>query len=237
MASVKQRRGWLAGAGIALGMLIGMLGSAGCNIVAPIGVLLHGPEKVPAQFTLPRERSIVVFVDDRLSRLPRRPLRTTIADQITSKLLENKLSDSIIDSRAAEAAVQREKPSEPMSVTEIGRSVQADLVLHVMIDSFGLSPDSVTFSPGARVTVRVTDTATDARLWPVEDVSVPLDRRPKGYSLEVNPRTPTSKPPGSASEVAQAEIDLAKIVGSAVAELFYDEVKMDSSRVNRGSAQ
>lgn len=233
MSSAKCWLGCMAG--ICMGCAV--LAIAGCNIVAPIGILLHGPEKVDRQFTLPRERSIVVFVDDRLSRLPRRPLRTTIADQVTSKLLENKVCETIIDSRAAEGAVQREKPSEPMSVTEIGRSVQADLVVHVMIDSFGLSPDGVTYSPGAKVTVRVTDTASDSRLWPTEDTSVPLDKRAKGYELVVNPRTPASKSPSSASEIAQAEIDLAKIVGSAVAELFYDEVKMDSSRLNRGNAQ
>lgn len=209
----------------------------GCNILGPLGVLVHGPEKMPRQYTLPQERSLVVFVDDRLSRLPRRPLRTTMADQITSKLLENKVSQTIVEARAAEAAVQREKPTEPMSVTEIGRSVKADVVLHVMVDSFTLSPDGVTFSPQARVFVRVTDTAADARLWPEEDPNLPAAKRPKGYEVFVQPRTPSSKPPESASEMAQAEMDLAKIVGTAVAELFYDETVKDSSRINRGNVQ
>jgi len=222
----------------AVGLLGGsMLMHAGCNIVAPIAILVNGPEKLDRQFTLPRERSVVVFVDDRLSRLPRRPLRTTIADQITNKLVESKVCENIIESRAAEAAVQREKPTEPMSVTEIGRSVQADVVVHVIIDSFTLSPDGVAFSPAARVFVRVTDTAADARMWPVEDPAIPANKRPKGYELVVAPRTPTSKPPASNSEMAQAEIDLAKIVGTAVAELFYDETIKDSSRINRGNAQ
>ncbi len=209
----------------------------GCNIVAPIGVLLHGPEKVPRQFTLPQERSLVVFVDDRLSRLPRRPLRSTMADQITTNLLENKVSTTIIESRAAEAAVQREKPTEPMSVTEIGRSVKADVVLHVMVDGFTLSPDGVTFSPQGKVFVRVTDTAADVRLWPAEDPNLPPSKRPKGYEVVVAPRIPSSKPPASSGEIAQAEIDLAKIIGTAVAELFYDETVKDSSRLNRGNAQ
>jgi hypothetical protein len=218
-------------------LVCGALLLSGCNILGPIGLLVHGPEKMPRQYTLPQERSLVVFVDDRLSRLPRRPLRTTLADQITSKLLENKVSTTIIDSRAAEAAVQREKPTEPMSVTEIGRSVKADVVLHVMVDGFTLSPDGVTFSPQARVFVRLTDTAADARLWPEEDANLPASRRPKGYEVVVQPRTPSSKPPETASEMAQAEIDLAKIVGTAVAELFYDETVKDSSRINRGNVQ
>jgi len=219
-------------------LLVGMGGTlASCNIVAPIGVLLHGPEKVPKQFELPRERSLVVFVDDRLSRLPRRPLRSTIADQITTKLLENKVTTTIINSRSAEAAVQREKPTEPMSVTEIGRSVQADVVLHVMVDAFALSPDGVTYSPGSRVFIRVTDTAADVRLWPTEDTNLPASKRPKGYEVVVEPRTPSSKPPSTSSEIAQAEMDLAKIVGTAVAELFYDETVKDPSRINRGNVK
>lgn len=233
MANLKTWLGICTGIALAGGIAL----SAGCNIVAPIGVLIHGPEKVDRQFTLPQDRSLVVFVDDRLSRLPRRPLRSTIADQITGKLLENKVSENIIESRAAEAAVQREKATEPMSVTEIGRSVKADMVLHVMIDSFSVMPDGVTFSPIARVFVRVTDTAADSRMWPPEDVNLPPSKRPKGYELTVQPRIPASKAPTSSSEMAQAEIELAKYVGTAIAELFYDETVKDSSRLNRGNAQ
>ncbi len=51
----------------------------GCNILGPAILLVEGPPKVQAQFTLEKKRPTVVFVDDRASVLPRRALRQQIA--------------------------------------------------------------------------------------------------------------------------------------------------------------
>ncbi len=69
----------LAGAGLFLGS---------CNIVAPIGYILNGPEKVPKLFELDPKLVTVVFIDDsRGSVLPSRAVRIKIGETAENVLL------------------------------------------------------------------------------------------------------------------------------------------------------
>ncbi|MGH7245079.1 MAG: hypothetical protein ACREJD_16810 [Phycisphaerales bacterium] len=209
----------------ALGLLAGMMliPVSGCNIVGPAFYFIHGPEKTPASFTLDRKRSTVVFVDDQNSILPRRSLRMEIAAAATELIQSEKLVDDVIDSRSAIIAATRDRDSEPMSVVGVGRAVKANVVIYVAIDAFSLSSSGVAYAPVARVRVKVLDAENDKRLWPAETL-------PDGAPLNVNMHEHTGARPSSGAQVAQAESELAKETGVAVAELFFEH---EAKRPNR----
>ena len=201
---------------------------SGCNIVGPIGVLLSPPPKVPKVYELPKAAIGVIFVDDRDNKLPRRMLKQTIGAEATVRLLSAQVMANLVDPKAAQTVAGQEKPGEPMNVTNIGRGAKADVVIWVAVDSFTLSPDGQTYSPGATLRIKVIDAAGDVKLWPEEK---------GGYKLSVVPAAKSAAIPRSIGEVQKAEQVLAELVGAAVAELFYDEKVLDSSRLHGPTGQ
>lgn len=191
------------------------LSMSACNIVGPAYYFIHGPEKVPAAFTLDRKRTTIVFVDDQNSVLNRRNLRLEIASSATETIQREKLVDDMLDGRAAIIAATRDRDGEPMSVTDIGRATKADIVIHVIVDGFTLSVDGVSYTPAASVRVKVIDAKDDKRIWP----AAALD---KGAPVTVTLFEKAQNPPTTAGAVAQAENELASEVGKAVAELFFE---------------
>ncbi|MBX3381466.1 MAG: hypothetical protein KF805_15330 [Phycisphaeraceae bacterium] len=214
----------LARTGLGLGIGCLLIPVSGCNIVGPAYYFIHGPEKTTAVFTLDPKRSTVVFVDDQNSVLPRRNLRMEIAASATELIQTEKLVEDVIDSRGAIVAATRDRDSEPMSVVAVGRAVKAQVVIYVAIDAFSLSSGGVAYAPIARVRVKVMDAENDTRLWP------PMQQFPEGAPLNVNMFEKARGQPQSPAQVAQAEIELAKETGVAIAELFFDHEKKRPNR-------
>lgn len=202
-------------------VLLAAIAPAGCNVVGAAFYVVHGPEKVRKEYDLDRNRPTVVFVDDLNSVLPRRALRQTLADQIQNELLAKKVLTDVIDARSALNAALREKPDEPMRIVDLGRAVQADVVIYVAVEGFTLSEDGQSYAPAASLRVMVTDARADKRLWPQD---------PAGRELLVRmPLTPGDVP-RSHGAIIEAENRLAQYAGSAVAQLFYTVEKARSAR-------
>jgi hypothetical protein len=191
------------------------LALTGCNIIGPAYYFIHGPEKVPAAYTLDRKRTTIVFVDDQNSVLKRRNLRQEIGSSATETIQRQNLVEDMLDGRAAIIAATRDRDGEPMSVTEIGRAAKAEVVIHVILDGFTLSVDGVSYSPAASVRVKIVDAKNDKRLWPAES----LDR---GAPVNVTMFEKAQNPPTTAGAIVQAENELASEIGKAVAELVYE---------------
>lgn len=196
-------------------ILCSLLGSAGCNIVAPAFVLIHGPPKTAAAYKLDPKRPTVFFVDDRNNRLYRRSMRLTIAATAQTILLEQKVLQNVIDAQAALTRVAGEPADEPTDLVSLGKSVQAEVVVWIGVDSFGFSPDGVTFQPFADLRVKVVDCVnTPSRLWPEE---------PPGKPIRVLlPEKHGTNDQASPSALAKAQDQLAQECGRTVAELFFD---------------
>ncbi|MBM4108723.1 MAG: hypothetical protein FJ255_07915 [Phycisphaerae bacterium] len=194
---------------------------SGCNVVGAAFFVVHGPEKVKKEFDLPKERATVVFVDDLNSVLPRRALRQTLADQVQGELLGKKVLVDVVDARSALNAAVRERPDEPMRIVDVGRAVQAEVVIYVSVDAFTLSEDGQSFAPAAALRVMVTDAVSDKRVWPAD---------PAGRELLVRMPLSPSDIPRSQSALVEAENKLAQYAGSAVAQLFYTIQKARSAR-------
>lgn len=202
-------------------LLVAALALAGCNVVGAAFYVVHGPEKVRKEFDLDKARPTVVFVDDLNSVLPRRALRQTLADQVQNELLARKVLTDMVDARSAFNAAVREKPDQPMRIVDLGRAVQADVVIYIAVEGFTLSEDGQSFAPAASLRVMVTDAAADKRIWPSE---------PEGRQLLVRmPLTPGDVP-RTQSALIDAENRLAQYAGSAVAQLFYTVEKARSAR-------
>jgi hypothetical protein len=203
--------------GIALFAATGALAGAslvmsGCNIAAAAFYIVHGPdEKVPAKFTLPPDKTTVVFVDDRNNRLPSRDLREMIATAAGQLLLEEGAVVDLVDARGAIAAAAKDRFGEPMTISEIGRSVGASTVVYVTIDGFALSSDGQSISPVTKMRVKVLDAQTETRLWPPEQEGYPL-------GVQSPPRQGTMQT--SAAELYSARQEAAGRAGLGIAQLF-----------------
>ncbi|VAX42057.1 hypothetical protein MNBD_PLANCTO03-1262 [hydrothermal vent metagenome] len=209
----QQRKSMTSGLALALTLSIGALVFvAGCNIVAPAYLLVHGPEKIPQVYALDRERSVVFFLDDREFNIRRAPTRERVAAAAERALLDAKAVDRVLDSRAAMTVVSGEPRGDLLPISEVGRKVGAEVVIYVVPEIFTLSTDGQTFTPMARLRVKVLDAAADTRLWPEER---------EGYTLEVTATKRQGSLPTDASSIRQAENDFADLVGRRLAQLFY----------------
>jgi len=195
---------------------------AGCNIVGPAFVLLHGPEKTPAQYTLDEDRKTVVFVDDRSNVVSRRSTRMRIAEEAEKVIVEKGLVKEVIRSQAIMAAASQDSHGEPSSIAELGRMVGADVVIYAIVEFFGLSPDGATYQPTAQFRVKVIESEDGRRLWPKEI---------QGHTLLVQMEVRPEDLPQSMSEALEREAMLAEWAGKRLAELFFDHVEPNESRV------
>lgn len=207
-------------------LLIALLASAallqGCNYVAAGYLLVHGPEKTPAAHTLEKDRTTVVFVDDRANVLARRSLRTQIAKVAQDTLLKEGVLTNVIDTSAAMQAALRESSGEPLDITTLGRQVQADVVIYVTMDTFVLSTDGQTFSPEARCHVKVIDAKLAKRVFP-------LDKK-EGHPVEVRLKLASGTVPKTGTEQINALNELADRTGLQIARVFFDSETRESIR-------
>src|SRR4051794_7604017 len=186
---------------------------AGGNIVGPIFWLVHGPEEEKKVYELDKDRTTVVFVDDRGNRVPRRTLRLQIAQEAEKALLKEKVVKDMISAESALAAAGGDRYEKPTPITDIGKAIKADRVVYATVDRFSLSPDGQTLSPTVELRVKVIDAQSEARLWP-EDA--------RGYPLTVRLQAKAADLPSTAAARQQAEDELARQTGMKLAQLFYN---------------
>ncbi|MDF1868912.1 MAG: hypothetical protein P1U30_00870 [Phycisphaerales bacterium] len=185
---------------------------AGCNVVTPIAYAIHGPEKINPTYTLPEHATTVVFVDDPSSKIAQRRLRYAMADTATSQLLEKRVLTDMLEPRGIIAAATKDSHSKRMSITELGKSVGADIVIYAVVTNFSLSPETGSYIPQASLRVKVIDVAEGKRVWPDTEF---------GFPLEVQiPQLPGLSPDGNAGQLA-IEQQLANRAGLGISQLFY----------------
>ncbi len=197
---------------IALGVAAACL--AGCNIFGTALYFVHGPEKTEPLYTLDPDRPTVVFIDDRANILPRRTLRQTIADTAEAELLKDGAVKSAVASRAAMGAATADKADDPMRIVDIGKAVQAEVVIYAVIDQFAVSPDGQSYAPAIAMRVKVIDVTNDKRIWPPEDEK-------RGILIVSKPEVQQGFTPQNLSEATQSENAAARRAGLALAQLFY----------------
>jgi hypothetical protein len=211
-----------AGTALLLTLTACALSLPACNIATPVFFAVHGPGKVQARYTLDPELKTVVFVDDPASKTATRTLRSDIASAASEALLRKGVVKTMIDSRGVMTAATKDRYGQPMSISELGRTVDADIVIYAAVTEFTLSPDNATYRPAAGLAVKVIDARSGQRLWP-EDAG--------GSIVRLNPKFGVGDAPATRSEMARAQSALARQLGLALAQAFYKhEVTESASR-------
>ncbi|MEQ8318309.1 MAG: hypothetical protein RIE77_05055 [Phycisphaerales bacterium] len=203
-------------------LLVLVLLSAGCNIVAPIAVLVHGPPKVPAEYRLDRQRSVAVVIDDPDSVVPSMGFRRVMLSSVQERLASGAKIREVIDARDTMAVLQRDSAQERMSLAEIGRAIGAEQIVWARVEGFSLAAPTGEYRPNARLRVKVIDVSANEKAWP--------DEPPQGYRLDVTMRVRSDFVPASGPEQRTAMEELAEYTGRAMAELFYSVEKTFSAR-------
>ncbi len=203
----------LAPISIALCLALAALGlMPGCNVVTPVAYAIHGPGKVEPQYTLEENARTVVFVDDPSSRITQRRLRYAIAERATDELLEKRILVDMVDPRGILTAASNERYGKQMSISELGRTVDADIVIYAVVTDFSMSPETGAYLPRATMRVKIIDTRSKQRVWPADE---------RGHVMNVQiPQRPGSGP-ASTGERVEVEGALASRAGLGLAQLFY----------------
>lgn len=191
---------------------LALLPCPGCNIVTPVAYAIHGPGKVEPQYTLDEELKTVIFVDDPSSKITQRRLRYEIADMATDELLAKRILVDMIDSRGILIAASNEQYGQQKSISELGRSVDADIVIYAIVTDFSMTPESGAFLPRATMRVKIIDTRTSTRVWPSDET---------GHVVNVQMPQRPGTGPTSTGEKVQIEQTLARRAGLGLAQLFY----------------
>lgn len=194
----------------------------GCNIAGPILFFAHGPEKTRKLHTLEAERPTVIFIDDRQNHVPRRALRIAMSEEAERLLLSSKTVKDMISGQSALAAAGNDRSGRPAPIAEVGRAVEAEVVIYVTVQEFTLTPDGQTYAPTARLRVKVIDAVNDVRVWPQEA---------EGYPLSIRAQVQGRDIPSSVTARYRAEEELAKLAGVYIAGLFHDHEKIRGARV------
>ncbi len=179
-------------------------------------MLAHGPPKTPAAHSLERDRPTVILIDDIGTRLPRSDLRLAIATQAEQTLVDKGVVRDLRDARAAIAASRQSKTGQLVPVTEVGKTVNADVVVYASVEEFTLSPDGQSYLPTARLRLKVIDVTTETRLWPEDD---------QGYELVVTAPQRQGTAPVEAARIREAQDQFAKLVGTRLAQTFFTHEK------------
>ncbi len=192
--------------------MITLVCAAGCNVVTPVAYAIHGPGKVEPQYTLEENARTVIFVDDPSSKITQRRLRYAIAKRTTDELLNKRILVDMVDPRGILTAANNEQYGKQMSISELGKSVDADIVIYAVVTDFSMSPEVGAYLPRATLRVKIIDTRTGERAWPNDE---------RGHVVNVQiPQRPGTGP-ASTGERVELENELAQRAGLGLAQLFY----------------
>jgi len=187
----------------------------GCNYLGPIIFFIEGPPKVEAEFKLPKERTAVVFIDDPRSEIPRRAIRVAMTEATEQDILRKSLVKDLVSGQSALRVAQADQSAGQMSVAEIGRSVESEIVIWATVDGFTRADVTRSQEPQVALRVRVVDATNNEVLWPSDSA---------GHRMVVTltPRIGTVASDAGASTAS--EIKLANNAGKAIGQLFYQHL-------------
>jgi hypothetical protein len=187
-----------------------------CGAVEYFVAKFAPPEKVEAEYAVPKGKTAVVFVDDMLNPLSYPSLKTELSRMIGEDLVKNEVVAKVVAYDRLADLASSTPTFNSLSVGEIGQKLGADLVFYVQIDEFDLRDPAASqlWKGHLQVTVRLVD-VTKGRLWPTD--------RPAGFAVPPA-ETPTSAE-SSESYGEQLATTLATITADSVAKLFYKHEK------------
>lgn len=202
-------------AAIALGSL------GGCEGIAFLSAL--GGEKVKAAYPL-ADRPTLVLVEDPNQRLGNPALTSVIGANASHLLLSEEVlakANRVPQKAIGELQVRLGTDYGKTPIDQIGRLLEAEQVIHVVVQSVSLETAPGVYRPTAVVDVKLIDAAEGKRLYPgtsqFADPAVPA----MGHPIKVETTVRTAGTGGRGVRAVLAR-ELAEEVGQSVARLFFD---------------
>jgi len=196
-------------------------GPIGCGPV--IGWFVNAfapPKKIKAVYTPPKDKKIMVFVDDLLNPISYEPIKGELTDQLNRQLVEHRLAAQTVPYEDLLDLIAVTPDFNTLSIGEVGQKLGADIVLYVQIDWFSLreAEGSPLWKGRMEATVWMVDVEmamrgeSRCRIWP--------DDRSTGYRLE--PLEMPAEANSSESYGRTLAKTMAHRMAEKIARLFYD---------------
>lgn len=206
---------WLLRTALCALLAVCAVTSTACNYLGPIIFFIEGPPKFDAEYKLPKDRTAVVLIDDPRSEIPRRAIRVAMIEATEKDILRKSLVKDLVSGQSALRVAQSDQSAGQMSVAEIGRAVESEIVIWATVDSFTRADVSRNQEPAVAMRVRVVDATNNEILWPGDS---------SGHRLvaTLTPRIGTVASDAGASSAS--ELKLAQNAGQAIGQLFYEHL-------------
>lgn len=172
-----------------------MLG--GCQAIGWGVAAMAPPQKIKPLYKIPADKRVLVFVDDKENPVSYPPIKRELTEAIGKGLVENKLVKETVSYDSLLDLLAREPKFNNLGVADIGRKLNADLVIYVNIKAFRLREEegSPLWEGELAVSIRVVDAwgkKGETRLWPKEagdfdvpSVGMPAKEEPGDYGAEM----------------------------------------------------
>lgn len=159
----------------------------------------------------------LVLVDDPQVKFGSALVAAGIADRIMMQLRQREVVTQFIPlSEINDLKVELGDEYMTTSIDAVGKAVDADQVLYVLVEDVTRYPQPGVFMPKSHVTVKVIDVVNAKRVFPKAD----LDTRPRGYDLTADLGVMISEEVESGGEAAALRM-LAERTARDVARLFH----------------
>jgi hypothetical protein len=151
----------------------------GCGLFGALYGALIDPfiptAKVAAQHDM-SEKKVLIWVDDAYLAQPHHLLRRELTNQLASNLRQNQAVADLVDYSQMARFRQTNPNYADQTIQQLGRQMQADEVLYIMIDKFQLQHQAGKgfYRPQLSGYSKVIDVATGNRLWPVDQSRRPF---------------------------------------------------------------
>ncbi len=191
-------------------LMLALFTIGGCG---PVLYLAGGRDHVEAQFKIPKKSRVLVFVDGHAGRDIPLEVPDMLAEQLNTHLYQYKAADSFVAvSRVAD--LRKDSLFADMSIADIARKVDADIVIYVDMINFMIVEQggNQVNSGRAEVAVKVVD-RNGKRLWPENS-----DANPLGNSVNAEIEEDMSDMRSS----ARVREDLLKRLTTRIGRLFHD---------------
>jgi hypothetical protein len=172
-------------------------------------------QKVDAVFKPPKDKKVLVFVDDVRYPVNYEPVKAQLTEQLNKRLKDNKVAgdavsyDRLVDLMAVTPNFNQ------LHVPDVGKRLGADLVLYVEITTFLLRETEATPIWQGKLTASVKWVDATGRIWPKD--------RPEGFPVPPIELPMTEN--ASAGYGAEVARELADKLADKIAKLFYDHTE------------
>lgn len=197
-----------------------MLIASGCGPMAGwLAALFKGPEKIKAVYEPPKDKKILVFVDDLANPLSYEPIKRALSEKLSKLLVENKVAAEVVDYEQLLNLSMADEKFNQLGAWNIGRKLGADIVVFIEVKSFHLREkeyeDTELWQGSFGTEVRVIDCNApkdNVRLWPTD--------REKGFP--VGPLETEPQDDSSAHRGVSIANELAEKMADKIDKLFHD---------------